>query len=78
MMNIKLVKHLLFTTLLPAYFCMASISHAAGFPAYVEGQPLPSLAPMLERSMPAVVNISTSTNIQISENPLMQDPFFLF
>ena len=37
---------------------------------------MPSLAPMLERSMPAVVNISTSTNIQISENPLMQDPFF--
>lgn len=31
---------------------------------------------MLERSMPAVVNISTSTNIQINDNPLLQDPFF--
>jgi serine protease Do/serine protease DegQ len=31
---------------------------------------------MLERSMPAVVNISTSTNIEVRENPLMQDPFF--
>jgi serine protease Do/serine protease DegQ len=31
---------------------------------------------MLERSTPAVVNISTSTNIEIKENPLMQDPFF--
>jgi serine protease Do/serine protease DegQ len=31
---------------------------------------------MLERAMPGVVNIATSTNIQVSENPLMQDPFF--
>ena len=76
MMNIKSIKQLLFMTLLPVYFCMASLSQAAGLPPYAEGQPLPSLAPMLERSMPAVVNISTSTNIQISENPLMQDPYF--
>ena len=26
--------------------------------------------------MPAVVNIATTTNIQVSENPLMQDPYF--
>ena len=52
------------------------IVHAAGLPPYDGGQPLPSLAPMLERAMPAVVNISTTTNIQVSENPLMQDPFF--
>jgi serine protease Do/serine protease DegQ len=31
---------------------------------------------MLERSMPAVVNISTSTQIQVNDNPLLQDPFF--
>ena len=31
---------------------------------------------MLEHSMPAVVNIATSKNIQISDNPLMQDPIF--
>jgi Do/DeqQ family serine protease len=49
---------------------------AIGLPSFVEGQPIPSLAPMLERSMPAVVNISTSTNIEVAENPLMQDPFF--
>lgn len=48
----------------------------AGLPLAVDGQPLPSLAPMLEKSMPAVVNISTSTNIQVMENPLMKDPFF--
>ncbi|MGR9115149.1 MAG: DegQ family serine endoprotease [Gammaproteobacteria bacterium] len=48
----------------------------AGLPTEVEGRPLPSLAPILERSMPAVVNISTSTNVQVMENPLLQDPFF--
>ncbi len=49
---------------------------AVGLPNFIDNQPVPSLAPMLERSMPAVVNISTSTNIEVEENPLMQDPFF--
>jgi Do/DeqQ family serine protease len=75
MMNNKLVKQLLLMTLLPVYLTAPSMTHAA-LPSYAEGQPLPSLAPMLERSMPAVVNISTTTNIQVRENPLMQDPFF--
>jgi len=72
-MNAKTVKQLLFITFLS--ICISAPATAA-LPAYVEGQALPSLAPMLERSMPAVVNISTSTNITISENPLMQDPVF--
>jgi serine protease Do/serine protease DegQ len=75
MMNIKSIKRLLFVTFLPVYFCIV-LPAQAGLPPYVEGQALPSLAPMLERSMPAVVNISTSTNITVSENPLMQDPVF--
>ncbi len=75
MMNTKSVKQLFFITLLPVYFCIAPVAQA-GLPPYAEGQALPSLAPMLERSMPAVVNISTSTNILVSENPLMQDPVF--
>jgi serine protease Do/serine protease DegQ len=49
---------------------------AIGLPMFTESQAMPSLAPMLERSMPAVVNISTSTNIEVRENPLLQDPFF--
>ena len=40
-----------------------------------DGQPLPSLAPMLEETMPAVVNIATTTRVR-SYNPLMEDPFF--
>lgn len=74
-MNSKLVKQLLLMTLLPVSLGLHSAAFATGLPTAVDGQPLPSLAPMLERSTPAVVNISTSTNIEIRENPLMQDPF---
>lgn len=48
----------------------------AGLPVSVGGKELPSLAPMLEKSMPAVVNISTTKNVQFRDNPLMRDPFF--
>ena len=51
-------------------------SAAASLPESAEGTPLPSLAPMLERTMPAVVNISTTTNVKMQENPLLRDPFF--
>ncbi|WP_340120846.1 DegQ family serine endoprotease [Methylobacter svalbardensis] len=76
-MNTKSAKQLLLImiTFLPVYYCTTSVTQA-DLPPYIEGQPLPSLAPMLERSMPAVVNISTSTQVMVSENPLMQDPVF--
>ena len=45
-------------------------------PAQVGGEPLPSLAPMLERVLPAVVNISTTTRIRTMDHPLLRDPFF--
>lgn len=66
---------MLLLAMLPLYLGLSSASYSA-LPLYAEGQALPSLAPMLERSMPAVVNISTSTNIEVSQNPLLQDPFF--
>ena len=71
-MNTQLVKQLFLMFMLSATL----VVQAAGLPPYDGAQPLPSLAPMLERSMPAVVNIATTTNIQVSENPLMQDPYF--
>lgn len=63
--------------LILALLCLSfqSFSYAA-LPDYMNGQALPSLAPMLEKSMPAVVNISTTKNINTRENPLLQDPFF--
>jgi Do/DeqQ family serine protease len=48
----------------------------AALPAQVDGEPLPSLAPMLEQVMPAVVNISTVTAIAQEQHPLLRDPFF--
>ncbi|MDI3323894.1 DegQ family serine endoprotease [Pontibacterium granulatum] len=48
----------------------------AGLPTHdSQGQPLPSLAPMLESVNSAVVNISTYSNRQLY-NPLLNDPFF--
>ena len=76
LMNTQLVKQLLLMSILAVCLSTSFTLQAAGLPPYIDGQPVPSLAPMLERAMPAVVNISTSTNIQVSENPLMQDPFF--
>jgi len=41
-----------------------------------QGRELPSLAPMLERVNPAVVNISTFSTRRVGVNPLLNDPFF--
>jgi serine protease Do/serine protease DegQ len=56
--------------LLCAYFVHAAL------PLAVDGEELPSLAPMLERVTPAVVNIATEGRVQIQQNPLFADPFF--
>lgn len=52
----------------------------AALPWAVEGEPLPSLAPMLEKIQPAVVNLSTTTTTVTRqpsfESPLLRDPFF--
>ncbi|NEX18263.1 MAG: serine endoprotease DegQ [Halochromatium sp.] len=45
-------------------------------PAAVDGEPLPSLAPMLAETVPGVVNVSTITEIAATEHPLLRDPFF--
>ncbi|MDT8407555.1 MAG: DegQ family serine endoprotease [Methylococcales bacterium] len=68
MMNRLLSMLVLYTVLLPPAWAV--------LPLAIDNQPLPSLAPILERSMPAVVNISTSTEVKIREHPLLQDPFF--
>ncbi len=48
----------------------------AALPFSVNGQELPSLAPMLEDTSSAVVNISTTSTVKAEENPLLKDPFF--
>ncbi len=41
-----------------------------------QGNALPSLAPMLKRVTPAVVNIATTGTVRVQGNPLLEDPFF--
>ena len=55
---------------------VAMSSHAQ-LPAEVDGAPMPSLAPMVKRTAPAVVNIATRGSVEVrSSNPFMDDPFF--
>jgi Do/DeqQ family serine protease len=44
-------------------------------PAAIDGDRLPSLAPVLEHVTPSVVNIYTQTRVRI-RSPLLDDPFF--
>ncbi len=55
---------------------VAGYGHAALPVADGNGQNLPTLAPMLEKATPAVVNIATRGRVRIRENPLFNDPFF--
>ncbi|MEY2920932.1 MAG: hypothetical protein RL261_2237 [Pseudomonadota bacterium] len=60
-----------------ATFVLAAWTSVAGaqLPAVVGETPVPSLAPMLKRVTPAVVNIATRGTVE-EQNPLMNDPFF--
>ncbi|NEZ02914.1 Do family serine endopeptidase [Wenzhouxiangella sp. XN201] len=51
-------------------------SASAALPAEVDGEPVPSLAPILEEVMPAVVNVHTRTRVQVRTSPFFDDPFF--
>ena len=59
--------------LLPVQVALAA--NATPLPAN-ELAPVPSLAPMLEGVMPAVVNIATQGHVELNSNPLFNDPFF--
>ena len=45
-------------------------------PMVVDSKPLPSLAPMLDRVLPSVVNIYTESRVRDRPNPFQSDPFF--
>jgi serine protease Do/serine protease DegQ len=49
---------------------------AARWPFAIEGDGLPSLAPLLDEVTPGVVNISTRGRVRLEQNPLFNDPFF--
>ena len=62
--------------LVPLILLLASSGAQGALPAVVDGDTLPSLAPMLERVTPAVVNISTVSVMRTEDHPLLRDPFF--
>src|SRR5262245_23368865 len=47
----------------------------AALPPEIAGQQLPSLAPMLEKVTPAVVNVNSKTKVRVND-PFLDDPFF--
>src|SRR5580692_50097 len=64
--------------LLGAMLALAANSLPAGLPPIVGETPLPTLAPMIRKVSPAVVNIATRGTIHERgpQNPLLDDPFF--
>ena len=54
---------------------LLGVAASAGIPVRLPDGEVPSLAPMLSRVTPAVVNIATFTTVQV-RNPLLEDPFF--
>lgn len=68
-----------FRRLLIILFALSSLvsgSALAGLPASVNGEALPTLAPLVEKTRPAVVNIATKGYANVQNNPLLNDPFF--
>ena len=57
-----------------AVLALALPALAGTLPVAVNGQPLPSLAPMLAKVSPAVVNISSTSHRRVAVNPFFSDP----
>ncbi len=53
-----------------------AVPHAAQGQPQPSSRALPTLAPVVSKVTPAVVNISVITRSPIEDNPLFQDPFF--
>jgi Do/DeqQ family serine protease len=63
---------------LGAAVALLALSSHAALPTAVGDTPMPSLAPMVKRVTPAVVNIATRGTVRerSPQNPLLEDPFF--
>ena len=56
--------------------CLWALHAGAALPPAIDGNALPSLAPMLDNVTPAVVNIASEGHVEMQLNPLFNDPFF--
>lgn len=59
-------------------YASGALAQTSRLPADVGGAPMPSLAPIVKRASPAVVNIATRGTVadRAQRNPLLDDPFF--
>lgn len=64
------------TGVLTALLIAASVPATAALPTQINGSEMPSLAPLVDKTSPAVVNIRTRATVSAPANPLMEDPFF--
>ncbi|WP_434019790.1 Do family serine endopeptidase [Thalassotalea atypica] len=62
--------------LISSSLALSSAPALAAVPAYVDGQAMPSLAPMLERTTPAVVSISVKGTHEVKQQVPEQFRFF--
>jgi Do/DeqQ family serine protease len=71
-------RHQLKKGLLAAFVALATLSvpAAAQYPSVDPRRGVMTLAPLLDRATPAVVNVSVASRVPGVENPLMRDPFF--
>ena len=73
------LRHILAAASLAAAVIASPMVRAALPSAPIADAPMPSLAPMVKRVSPAVVNIATRGTVKEKpgqRNPLMDDPFF--
>ena len=62
---------------LAALLLLITLPLHAALPAFdSQGENLPTLAPMLEKTVPGVVNVFTRTRVAVRQSPLLADPFF--
>lgn len=68
-------KSLLASIWLITWLLSIPLSSQAAFP-WSSSSERPTLAPMIKKTTPAIVNISTKSRQQVQQNPLFNDPFF--
>ncbi len=66
------------TSFLLAAMVVTSTAAWSSLPTRIDNKDLPTLAPLIERVSPAVVNIAARGSVQVQRyrNPFMDDPFF--
>ena len=62
--------------LLVAFAIVVPVSASADWPRELTDGDRPTLAPLLDKVTPAVVNISVTGSVQVRTNPMLEDPFF--